>query len=247
MKTYLYIKTHNITGLKYFGKTNKSDYTKYKGSGTYWVRHVNAHGNDVSTELYGVYDAKSAELVEDAVKFSIDNDIVNSVEWANIEIENGLDGRTPKYEENFIIDVCLNFNNRKEFELIYPGILHAAKNYNIIEKVTKHMVHSGRIWMIDEIISLSKLYNKKSTFVSENPGVRDAAKYLGIWSDITAHMKTTRTPKYNLVEALTEAKSYSSKTEYTNNSKMCHWVRSNGYWDIATEHMVNPAKGRKMV
>ena len=36
--TYLYVKQHNKTGLKYFGKTTKKDPLKYKGSGLYWKR-----------------------------------------------------------------------------------------------------------------------------------------------------------------------------------------------------------------
>jgi len=47
---FLYKKTHNKTGLKYLGKTQQDPY-KYKGSGTYWTRHLAIHGNDVSTEI----------------------------------------------------------------------------------------------------------------------------------------------------------------------------------------------------
>ena len=46
--TYLYIKTHNITGLKYFGKTTGDPYT-YFGSGTKWLNHLNVYGKDVTT------------------------------------------------------------------------------------------------------------------------------------------------------------------------------------------------------
>ena len=41
--TWLYIKEHNVTGLKYFGKTTR-DPLKYKGSGTHWTRHISKHG-----------------------------------------------------------------------------------------------------------------------------------------------------------------------------------------------------------
>ena len=44
--THLYIKTHNITGLKYFGKTIGNPYS-YKGSGTYWNNHLKKHGNNI--------------------------------------------------------------------------------------------------------------------------------------------------------------------------------------------------------
>lgn len=83
--TYLYIKTHKQTGLKYFGKTTQ-DPIKYQGSGTYWKRHLKIHGYDVTTEILGFYDNEK-ECKECAIKFSVENDIVNSKEWANLKIE----------------------------------------------------------------------------------------------------------------------------------------------------------------
>jgi len=92
--TTLYIKTHNTTGLKYFGKTTQKDPYKYKGSGTYWTRHLKVYGNDVSTEIYAQIDEQlDLKLLETtALKFSKDNDIINSTEWANLMLENGFDG-----------------------------------------------------------------------------------------------------------------------------------------------------------
>jgi hypothetical protein len=86
MTIYLYIKTHNKTGLKYFGKTVSKNPRKYKGSGLLWTRHINKHGNDVNTEIYGEYiDSELAK--KDAIKFSTDNNIVESSDWANLKIE----------------------------------------------------------------------------------------------------------------------------------------------------------------
>lgn len=90
MKTFLYIKTHNKTGLKYFGKTTKDPF-KYKGSGKYWLAHIAKHGDDVQTEIFGEYSSQN-ELIEAALKFSVENDITNSTKWANLIDENGLDG-----------------------------------------------------------------------------------------------------------------------------------------------------------
>jgi hypothetical protein len=87
---YLYIKTHQITGLKYFGKTIQSDPHKYKGSGTRWMRHLKKHGNHVDTEILGFYNSDKVAAV--ALKFSTDNNIVESKDWANLAPENGLDG-----------------------------------------------------------------------------------------------------------------------------------------------------------
>lgn len=97
--TYLYVKTHNITGLKYFGKTIK-DPTTYTGSGIYWKDHLAMHGNDVSTEVIGHYTDRE-ECIEAALKFSLDNDIIHAKDahgnkvWANLIIENGVDGNVP--------------------------------------------------------------------------------------------------------------------------------------------------------
>lgn len=87
---YLYIKQHNQTGMKYFGKTLKNPHT-YKGSGKYWKRHLKKYGNDVSTIAVYEFDTLE-ELSTFAIKFSHDNNIVESDQWANLIIENGLDG-----------------------------------------------------------------------------------------------------------------------------------------------------------
>jgi len=100
----LYIFTHNITGLKYFGKTTLhftiESLLKYKGSGKYWNSHLKIHGNDLSVEIYGIFHKD--EVKEIALQFSKENDIVKSLNesgdrknkkvWANEKDENGLDG-----------------------------------------------------------------------------------------------------------------------------------------------------------
>ena len=88
--TYLYVKTHNITGLKYFGKTILDDVSKYKGSGVYWLRHIKKHGYDVTTEIFGYFEDEIICKIA-AIQFSIDNDIVKSKKWANLK-EERLDG-----------------------------------------------------------------------------------------------------------------------------------------------------------
>jgi len=94
--TTLYTKTHNVTGLKYFGKTTGDPY-QYRGSGIYWTAHLKKHGNDVTTEIIGYYINKE-ECIQAAKLFSIENNIVKAVNednkkiWANQIIENGTDG-----------------------------------------------------------------------------------------------------------------------------------------------------------
>jgi len=99
--TYLYIKTHNITGLKYFGKTTNNP-DCYRGSGKYWLAHIKKYGYDVTTEIFGYYTDKE-ECIKVATQFSKDNDIVYDVNeinkkvWANQIIENGIDGGAARF------------------------------------------------------------------------------------------------------------------------------------------------------
>lgn len=95
--TWLMIKQHNVTGLKYFCKTINKDPIKYKGSGTVWRRHIKVHGNSITTLWCQLFLTKE-EIQIYAVKFSIEHDIVNIRNeigvkiWANLIVENGIDG-----------------------------------------------------------------------------------------------------------------------------------------------------------
>jgi hypothetical protein len=90
--TALLVMQHNVTGLKYFCKTAQLHSLKYyKGSGKYWKRHRATHGNDITVGVLGVYYDKE-RCQEAALKFSKENNIVKSEEWANLIEENGLDG-----------------------------------------------------------------------------------------------------------------------------------------------------------
>ena len=55
MTIYLYVKTHRVTKLKYFGKTVRDPY-KYRGSGKHWKAHLKVHGYDIDTTIIGEYE-----------------------------------------------------------------------------------------------------------------------------------------------------------------------------------------------
>lgn len=88
--TWLYLKQHNITGLKYFGKTIR-DPQSYPGSGIRWTRHLKKHGKDISTLWCQLFTNKE-ELTKFALQFSAENNIVESTEFANLKPEDGLMG-----------------------------------------------------------------------------------------------------------------------------------------------------------
>lgn len=88
---YFYVASHSKTGLKYFGKTNKKS-SSYKGSGLYWTSHIKKHGREhVLVEYVASFDNQE-EATEFGLKFSADNNIVESNEWANLIPENGISG-----------------------------------------------------------------------------------------------------------------------------------------------------------
>lgn len=90
--TALLVMTHNVTGLKYFCKTSKlKNMHWYKGSGVYWKKHMRVHGRNITAGVLGVYFDKD-RCVAAALKFSEENNIVASDEWANFIPENGLSG-----------------------------------------------------------------------------------------------------------------------------------------------------------
>jgi hypothetical protein len=85
---YLYVKTHNKTGLKYLGKTTNKFPHLYKGSGKYWRLHCKKHGYDVTTEI--IFQSQLQEdIKEKGLYYSKKWDIVNSDNWANLKEECG--------------------------------------------------------------------------------------------------------------------------------------------------------------
>jgi hypothetical protein len=92
MIIYLYVKTHNITGLKYLGQTQAKDPHKYPGSGKYWKDHLAKHGSDYTTEILHECYSKE-EITHLGIYYSNLWNIVESEEWANLKIEQGNGGR----------------------------------------------------------------------------------------------------------------------------------------------------------
>jgi len=91
---YLYIKTHNKTGLKYLGQTKSKDPHRYKGSGSYWLDHLKVHGNDYTTDILHECDSKK-EIKRLGTYYSNLWDIVEARDelgkklWANLKPETG--------------------------------------------------------------------------------------------------------------------------------------------------------------
>ena len=157
-KVTLYIATHNITGKKYFGKTCKwftveELQENYHGSGKHWNRHKNKHGKkDVTMSIYQICSLN--ELDEDyvvpiALKFSEENDIVKSKEWANEKYENGLDGN-PK---------GMRFNETHKTNI---GIASSQNFKNIDSNNIQNSLDALKYWEYKSEEELNIINSKKS-------------------------------------------------------------------------------------
>jgi hypothetical protein len=123
MKThYLMIKTHNITGLKYLCKTSTDNIRKcyrYLGSGTFWKRHLNKYGKDISTIIIESSDNMKF-FSQRALYWSDFYDVVNSKEWANLVPENGnnLNDRSYKQMIKNKINSIKKISQTEEYKLM---------------------------------------------------------------------------------------------------------------------------------
>lgn len=99
MPIYLYVKTHNQTGLKYLGKTTDSDPHAYPGSGLYWTDHLRTHGKDYSTEI--LLETEDPDQIRTVGQYySTLWNVVESDAWANLQPEEGQGFVSGKYHHS---------------------------------------------------------------------------------------------------------------------------------------------------
>jgi hypothetical protein len=152
---YLYVKKHNKTGLKYLGQTKRSNPFNYKGSGKYWTRHIENHGNDVTTLI--LLETENIEELERVSRFFSDFfDVVNSKKWANLIPETGIDinginetgknlygmnGKTPNVSDNFE-------RGRETKKLLWKNDPEWAEKtrQNISKSLKSHYETNGSHW-----------------------------------------------------------------------------------------------------
>lgn len=146
---YLYVKTHNKTGLKYLGKTTKLDPHLYQGSGTRWTNHINKHGYDVTTKIIKECHSKE-ELKEWGLYYSNLWYVVESSEWANLQKETGegSDGSQRWWNNN-------NIQIYREFP---PDNTYKLGRLNFINRggLAGAEVQRGKVWVnngLDEFMT----------------------------------------------------------------------------------------------
>jgi hypothetical protein len=179
--TYLYIKQHSVTGLKYFGKTTKDPYT-YNGSGKHWARHIKKHGKKHIVTLWVSDLFHDTSIVDYALQFSKEKNIVESKEWANMEPENGLNGCVPGRKHTDEVKAKMSkplsaehkanisiFRTGKKLSSetrIKIGIASTGRTHSIEAKAKMSIVKKGKI-LSDETKTKISIGNKGKTVSDE--------------------------------------------------------------------------------
>jgi hypothetical protein len=108
MTIYLYVKTHNKTGLKYLGKTTSKNPHKYKGSGADWKTHLKEYGADYTTEIIKECQTNE-ELNQWGRYYSKLWNVVESIDWANrIPETGGGVGMSPELASKYALERVAN-------------------------------------------------------------------------------------------------------------------------------------------
>jgi hypothetical protein len=108
MTIYLYVKTHNKTGLKYLGKTTSKNPHKYKGSGADWKTHLKEYGADYTTEIIKECQTNE-ELNQWGRYYSKLWNVVESTDWANrIPETGGGVGMPPELASKYALERVAN-------------------------------------------------------------------------------------------------------------------------------------------
>jgi len=220
----LYVKTHRDTGLKYFGKTMKDDPISYKGSGKYWLNHLKKHGSNFDTEIIGVYELEE-EAMEIALKFSKENNIVESDEWANLREENALDGH-PKGIV-FTDEWRQNMSKRRKGVLRGPHTQERRENIRKAklgvpnlklkgipkskEHVENHAKSVSKEWLLTDKDGNEKVILNLRKFCREND--LDRRSMLRVLSGEYSHHRGWKVKRHGQVSRRTEEKQVPNKRE----------------------------------
>ena len=209
---HLYVKKHNLTGLKYFGRTTENPYV-YQGSGAYWTRHLAKYGNDVSTKVIGTF-TDSTELRAAAEAFSVEKNIVSSSKWANLLGEDGGvsgDGWNPLGDHRrqiAALDAAVERRLQEASQLGRNGSTRAPSATSSESK------RNPFVWVLVAAGILGALWFFNNAGRSSSPAQQPAAESCTDW--LSAAAKTTRADKWVEPSASEFMDDFSArcKTEY---------------------------------
>ena len=174
MNQLLYLKTHNKTGKKYLGQTTRNPYT-YKGSGVLWNKHLNKHGNDVTTQV--LFESDNKELFQKTAKeYSKKFNVVNNSEFLNLVDEHGgnLGGTAnPNYKNGMLVGAHDNPKIRKRADKIRNAERYEQYGQGQRYRMTaRYYYKKGNIVKAKEFFDAWQEYKKQMPHSSKGNYVR---------------------------------------------------------------------------
>jgi hypothetical protein len=140
---YLMVKTHKITGLQYLCQTRRKDPFKYLGSGTYWRRHLETHGENIETLILVKCYTKSA-LREWGIYYSKLWSVADSNKWANLTDEKGVGGWEGVNEMPHVKRMASERWSGKNHPRFRPEIAHKMTGSKGMKFSKIHCHHCGK-------------------------------------------------------------------------------------------------------
>jgi len=165
---YLYVKTHNKTGMKYLGKTSSKNPHYYRGSGILWKRHIDKHGYDVKTEILLATECK-LQIKHTGLFFSKLFNVVNSKEWANLTEENGAGGDLSEFINREKTNVTLKKKYGDDVTNVsqVPSVKEKIKN--ALKGVPKSKSHKNNMKKPKSEQGKKNIKNARLKAIKENP------------------------------------------------------------------------------
>lgn len=168
--TWVMVKMHMITGLKYLCKTNCKDPLKYVGSGTYWRAHLKKYGADKVTTVWHHQFTDKDCMVKFAMGFSKIFDIVKSVEWANLIDETGLDNLTGAHHSAQTKEII--GQKQRAFQAKFGSPLAGRTTASPSSTTRERMSNSRRTWVEQNPDRMLEIANTLKSVYANNPELR---------------------------------------------------------------------------
>lgn len=193
--TRLYIK--ELVGIKYFGKTTQNNIESYSGSGVVWSKRIKKYGKqNIKTLWISDWYHDPYEIMKDALRFSIENNIVESSEWANLWPENGINGgRTRTVSANKGKCVVAD-QNGNTFMLDKDSPLISSGQVKSINKGTIGVIVVGT--EKSKRVSIEEFHNNRHQYMTLTEG--KSKKVDKLRGKITAKDSTGKTVKIDITD-----------------------------------------------
>lgn len=192
MIIYLYVKTHNKTGLKYLGKTVQCPYT-YLGSGKVWKEHISRFGKDISTEIIKECRDQS-ELYYWGRYYSNLWNIVEDPSWANCIPETGGGALYGNDNPSKREDVKFKKATKRD----QPGYIHPMKKVQNRLKISGKNHQSKKNPEYIKKISGANHYSKKPGYKSKMTGANNPSTR----PDVRKKIENTLVERYGVINPM---------------------------------------------